>query len=46
MPQPVLGERLINPHAYLTDVLTRLVNNWPNYRLGELLPWSWTPERS
>jgi transposase len=36
----------INPHAYLTDVLTKLVNNWPNRRLGELLPWSWTPEAS
>ena len=34
----------INPQAYLTDVLTRLVNNWPNRRLGELLPWIWTPE--
>jgi len=22
-----------------TDVLTRLVNNWPNRHLGELLPW-------
>ena len=28
----------INPHAYLTDVLTKLVNNWPNRHLGELLP--------
>jgi hypothetical protein len=34
----------VNPEAYLTDVLTKLVNNWPNSRLGELLPWSWTPE--
>ena len=34
----------INPHAYLTDVLTKLVNNWPNRHLDELLPWSWTPE--
>ena len=34
----------INPHAYLTDVLTKLVNNWPNRRLRELLPWAWTPE--
>ncbi len=33
----------INPHAYLTDVLTKLVNNWPNRRLSELLPWAWTP---
>src|SRR5690348_9965775 len=36
----------INPHAYLTDVLTRLVNNWPNRRLAELLPWAWNPEAS
>ena len=36
----------INPHAYLTDVLTKLVNNWPNRRLAELLPWAWTPEAS
>src|SRR4051794_29355151 len=36
----------INPHAYLADVLTKLVNNWPNRRLGELLPWAWTPETS
>jgi hypothetical protein len=34
----------VNPHAYLTDVLTRLVNNWPHRRLGDLLPWIWTPE--
>ena len=36
----------INPHPYLTDVLTRLVNNWPTRRLGELLPWAWNPEAS
>ena len=34
----------INPEAYFTDALTKLVNNWPNRRLGELLPWAWTPE--
>jgi transposase len=34
----------VNPEAYFTDILTRLVNNWPNNRLGELLPWSWTPD--
>ena len=32
------------PEAYFTDVLTKLVNNWPNRRLAELLPWGWTPE--
>jgi len=36
----------IKPHAYLTGVLTRLVNNWLNRRLSQLLPWAWTPEPS
>jgi hypothetical protein len=31
----------VNPETYLTDVLTRLVNNWPNSRLAELTPWGW-----
>jgi hypothetical protein len=29
---------VVNPEAYLTDVLTKLVNNWPNSRLAELTP--------
>jgi transposase len=31
----------VNPEAYLTDVLTKLVNNWPNKRIAELTPWAW-----
>ena len=31
----------VNPQTYLTDVLTKLVNNWPNSRLAELTPWAW-----
>jgi hypothetical protein len=34
----------VNPEAYFTDVLTKLVNNWPNSRIAELLPWAWTAE--
>jgi len=34
----------VNPEAYLTDVLTRLVNGWPNKRISELIPWSWVAE--
>jgi len=34
----------VNPAAYFTDVLTKLVNNWPNSRLAELLPWAWTAD--
>jgi transposase len=33
----------INPEAYFADVLTKLINDWPNRRISELLPWSWTP---
>jgi transposase len=32
----------INPEAYFTDVLTKLVNLWPNDRIDQLLPWNWT----
>jgi transposase len=32
----------VNPEAYLTDVLTKLVNNWPNSRIAELTPWGWS----
>jgi hypothetical protein len=31
----------VNPEAYLADVMTKLVANWPNARLGELTPWAW-----
>ena len=34
----------VNPEAYLTDVLTKLVNNWPNSRLAELTPWVWAAQ--
>jgi transposase len=34
----------VNPEAYLTDVLTKLVNNWPNSRLAELMPWAWAAD--
>jgi transposase len=35
----------IEPHAWLADILTRLVYLWPNNRLDELLPWAWTAAR-
>ena len=34
----------INPEAYLTDLLTKLVNGWPNSRLAELTPWAWAAD--
>jgi transposase len=33
----------VDTQAYLTDVLTRIVNGHPNKRIDELMPWSWDP---
>lgn len=29
-----------DPHAWLTDTLTRLVGGWPKSRVDELMPWT------
>ncbi len=31
----------VEPQAYLADVLTRIVNDHPNSRIDELLPWAY-----
>ena len=31
----------INPLAYITDVITKVQNGWPNARRDELLPDAW-----
>ncbi len=31
----------VNPQAYFSDLLTRLVNGWPQSRIDELMPWNW-----
>ena len=36
----------VDPEAYLADVLTRLVNLWPNSRLAELAPWNWATSQA
>ena len=33
----------VNPLTYLTDLLTRLVDGWPQARIDELMPWHWAP---
>jgi transposase len=35
----------VNPQAYFTDLLTRLVNGWPQQRIDELMPWHWAPKQ-
>jgi transposase len=34
----------VDPEAWLTDVLTKLVNLWPASRIGELMPWAYAPK--
>jgi hypothetical protein len=36
----------VDPQAYLADVLTKLVNLWPESRLDELMPWAWAASRT
>jgi len=31
----------VNPQTYLTELLSRLVNGWPQTRIDELMPWHW-----
>ena len=31
----------VDPLAWMTDVLTKLVNLWPATRIGELMPWAY-----
>ena len=33
----------VEPYAYLSDVLRRMVDGHPASRLDELLPWGWEP---
>jgi transposase len=36
----------VDPQAYFANVLTKLVNLWPESRLDELLPWAWAASRT
>ena len=36
----------VDPQTYFTDVLTKLVNLWPQSRLDELMPWAWAANRA
>lgn len=33
----------VNPQAYITEVLTKIVQGWPNSRIDDLMPWVWQP---
>ena len=34
----------VNPHAWLTDTLTKLVNRWPASRIDDLMPWGYAKD--
>jgi transposase len=36
----------VDPQRYFTDLLTRLVNGWPNSRIDELMPWKWVTAKT
>jgi transposase len=36
----------INPHTYLAELFTRLVNGWPHAHIDELMPWHHSTPRS
>src|SRR5215213_813452 len=36
----------INPQVYVTDLLTRRVNGWPQSRIDELMPWHRAPAKT
>jgi putative transposase len=35
-----------DPGAVRADMLTRLVNRWPQSRIDELMPWHWAPTKT
>ena len=36
----------VDPEAYFTDVLTKLVGGWPPEQLDDLMPWAWAKARA
>ena len=36
----------VDPQRYFSDVLTRLVNGWPQRRIDALMPWHWAPTKN
>jgi hypothetical protein len=32
----------VEPFAYITDVMQKIAEGWPNSRIDELMPWTWS----
>ena len=37
---------LVDPLAWMTDVLTKLVNRWPASKIDDLMPWAYAAKRA
>jgi len=35
----------VEPQAYFTNLLTRLMNGWPQARIDELMQWHWAASK-
>ena len=33
----------VEPFAYISSVMQRIAEGWPNSRIDELMPWAWSP---
>ncbi len=36
----------VDPQRYFAELLTHLVNGWPQRRIDELMPWCWADPQS
>ncbi len=36
----------VDTQRYFADLLTRLVNGWPQSRIDELMPWHWATAKA
>ena len=36
----------VEPHAYLADAITKIVNGYPNSQIDDLLPWAYAKTSS
>ncbi len=33
----------VEPFAYISGVMQKIAEGWPNSRIDELMPWAWSP---
>ena len=33
----------VEPFAYISDTMQKIAEGWPNSRIDEIMPWTWSP---